>query len=70
VNYWLLHFYIFFTIYIIVAIVVFLRLFHLATKYKLTNSVIKWRRIVLLDSLSWPWYVICYGVKGFIDEIK
>lgn len=69
-NTWLLHLLIAAVIYVIGVVVVFSRLFYLATKYDLKKFVVKWRRILVIDASLWPYYAFRYGVEGFYKEIK
>lgn len=69
-NPWFLHLYIAVLVYVVVATIVFSRLYYLAVRYKLVKSVVNWRRVVLIDSLLWPYYVFRYGVESFYKEIS
>jgi hypothetical protein len=42
----------------------------LAKKYKVSKVIPKWRRVVLIDALLWPYYVLRYGVEGYYKEIR
>jgi len=66
----LIHLYIVLVIYITGSFLLFVHLYRLAKKYDISKSIIKWRRVVLLDCLSWPYYIVRYGVEGFFKEIK
>lgn len=69
-NTWLVHFYIFLAVYAVGVVAVFSKLYSVAVKYKVSKSLTKWRRVVVLDALSWPYYVVRHGVEGFYKEIK
>lgn len=66
----LLHAYIFAGIYIGISLLVMLRLLYVVLRGGIKNMVPRWFLTVLLDSLSWPYYVFRYGVEGFYKEIK
>ena len=66
----LLHLYISAVIYVTVSIAVFSRLLYLVVHHKISQVTPKWFSTILLDSLSWPYYVARYGIEGFWKEIK
>jgi len=72
VNTLVYHLVLFALIYFLIAVLIFIRLAYLARKYMhlLPGRMVRWFRPVLADSLSWPYYVIRYGIQGFFDEIK
>ena len=69
-NPWTLHLCIFAVIYVIVTAAVFLRLLYLVVHHKINQVAPKWFATISLDSLSWPYYVLRYGIEGFWKEIK
>jgi hypothetical protein len=69
-NTLLIHIYIALGIYVLGAIVIGIHLAYLAVKYQFSKSIIKWRRLIVLDALSWPYYVVRYGFEGFYKEIR
>ena len=69
-NTLLIHIYIALGIYAIGVIGIGSHLTYLAVKFQFNKSITKWRRLVVLDALSWPYYVVRYGFEGFYKEIR
>lgn len=57
-------------IYALGVLMVFLKLVYLTKKYKIHKTMKNWFILVILDSLSWPYYILRYGIEGFYKEIN